>query len=114
MPRTVHIPISTTINNTNREENREIPVEVSMEVRIVEGAIVDAIEPLVENSVDCIPTSKSCPICQGETVRFRGKGKSMVYELCPNRKEPGHLSYDEIMVKVNAMRDVICPSGRFV
>ena len=60
-PNIPYSPTSTTFDSENREENREIPVEVTLEVRIGaerigEGAIVDATEPLVVNSVEPMRT----------------------------------------------------------
>ena len=52
--------------------------------------------------------------CKGATVEFRGLGKDRQYRICPNWKEPGHLTEAEIKKAIGNERGWIMPhSGRF-
>ena len=56
----------------------------------------------------------TCKACNGDTIRFRGTGLDTESWLCPNWKEPGHLTESEIRRrKREEMAHWAPPSGRF-
>jgi hypothetical protein len=55
----------------------------------------------------------TCAECGGETIAFKGIGLNAQYWICPQYAEPGHLSEDEVKVRLAEFRTTVGPSGRF-
>lgn len=53
-----------------------------------------------------------CSECTGTTIMLRGSGLDTQFKVCSRRKEPGHLTEDEIRERLASIRQRLNPSGR--
>lgn len=58
-------------------------------------------------------TVAACTECNGETIQFRGKGKNLEHRLCTRWKEPGHLTEEQVHVRLREEADRAWPPGAF-
>ena len=42
-------------------------------------------------------TPTPCPLCGGDTLRYRGAGRALEKWCCPRWQEPGHLSKEAML-----------------